>query len=214
MEERHQEQELENFKSAIRRDHSRRLAEMKASVEEQLSDIVISKRMKVEKEVERIREEQRKRYRFELRRQQSYMERQVRKLLMEIHSDILKDLEEDMRQKIQNLKQDHDNYNIVLERLISEGAAVLDQPFVLHLMKEDMEFLTCKYDALKIEAIETDMWGGCILEVPIPKNIFVDNTLKTRWIRLLPDLSERLTHDIDQFLGPTIQKFTRKLRLS
>lgn len=208
------QQELEDFESAIRKDYADRVAEMKTSAEERLSDIVISKRMKIEKEVEKIRESHRRLYRIERHKRQLRLKQCMRNLLMDVHSEIIASIGEEVRLKIVRLKQSQDDYRTVLDGLIDESARVLNRPFILHLEKEDMDLFSDKYDIIGIKEMGNDMWGGCVLEVPSPENILIDNTLKTRWKRLIPNLSERLSHDIDQFLEPAVQKFSRELRLS
>jgi vacuolar-type H+-ATPase subunit E/Vma4 len=211
-EERH---DLEHFKQAIRQDHMLQLEKLKTEIDEHLADVVIAKRMKVEREVETIRTDHTNRYRFMLYRQELHAKQQLRRCLMDLHSEMISQLEDRFRNGIESLRKDREKYKRVLQSLIDEGYAVFQSPFILKLTKEDSGlFSSSDIPVVEIREMDEDLLGGCILEFPDPVNAIFDNSFRTRWFRLLPELSERLTHEIDQCLGPTVQEFSRKLRIS
>lgn len=207
--------DLEHFKQAIRQDHLLQLEKLKNEIDEHLADVVIAKRMKVEREVETIRADHANLYRFMVHRQELHAKQQIRSCLMELHSEIISQLEDQIRNGISSLKKDREKYRRILQSLVDEAYVLFQSPFILNLTKEDTEIVVLPDTRIvEIREMDKDLWGGCILEFPDPVNATVDNSFRTRWIRLLPELSERLTYEIDQCLGPTVQEFSRKLRIS
>lgn len=207
--------DLEHFKQAIRQDHVLRLGKLKSEIDEHLADVVIAKRMKVEREVETIRADHTNRYRFMMYRQELHAKQQIRRCLMELHSERISQLEDQVRKGIASIKEDDEQYRRILQSLIDESYILFQSPFILKVTRGDGKILTSPDTRIiEIREVDDDLWGGCILEFPDPVNATVDNSFRTRWLRLLPELSERLTYEIDQCLGPTVQEFSRKLRIS
>ena len=208
-----QKPDLENFKKALRNDHLNRLAELKSSIDDQLADIVISKRMKVEKKVEQIRAEHRTLLKSRIQRQELHVQQQLRNCLIQIHAERIALVEVMLKEKILLLRKDTVKYEKVLNNLIIEGLQVIGKPSVLYLLKRDIPLVRRSSEILEIRENPYDIWGGSVIKESGSGQMIIDNTFRTRWLRMLPLLSERLTHEIDQVIGPTIKEYSRKLRI-
>ncbi len=209
-----QQVDLENFKQAIKNDHLHRLAELKSSIDDQLADIVISKRIKVEKQVEQIRAEHRSLLQSRLQRQELHVHQQVRNCLIQIHAERIALVEAKLKEKILLLREDTVKYEKVLNNLIIEGLQVIGKPSIIYLLKRDISLVHGSSEILDVRENFSDIWGGSFIEESGSGQMVIDNTFRTRWLKILPLLSERLTHEIDQIIGPTIKEFSRKLRIS
>lgn len=209
-----QKPDLENFKRALRNDHLNRLAELKSRIDDQLADIVISKRMKVEKQVEQIRAEHKELLQSHLQRQELHVQQQLRNCLIQIHEEKVALVEVRVKEKILLLRKDTVKYQQVLNNLIIEGLQIIGKPSIIYLLKTDMSLVHGSSEILEVRETPYDIWGGSVIKESGSGQMIIDNTFRTRWLRMLPLLSERLTHEIDQVIGPTIKEYSRKLRVS
>lgn len=206
--------ELDNFKNAIKNDYLQKVTLLRSETENQLADIVISRRMKVEKLVEEIRSGHRSRFQSRLHRQELHVQQQLRNCLMEIHSEMISIIESNVKEKILNLREDKAKYSGVMKELVNEGLELIGKPSVIYTLKNDALLVPERDDIQGVNESIDDIWGGCLIVEYGSGRMIVDNTLKTRWLRLFPQLSERLTYEIDKLLGPIVQEFARKLRIS
>ena len=187
--------DLSKFEAVLWAQHEERCSALKRSVDEDLADIIMARRLDVEKRVHDSRRSCKKRYEEGVAANRRRIELRKKDLEADLRKALLKRMEEALKLRFEEFRLSP-AYGQVMQYLFSEAREKFPLPSVLLLEKGDAVFLeaegTIEGRAEEIREDLKDVWGGLVLvEARKTRGRVFDNTFRARWNRLLPFFAER-----------------------
>ncbi len=183
---------IEKFKEALLEDKRRKLEQIRVETEHEISEMIVEKRLSVEKRVAGIRQEQQQRYETLLKSQMTMIRHTTLEQVGEYSRSLLEELEQNVFSFFSTILQDEEKYRDLLCFLYKEASNKIDGAVVVqvepghgHLLEE------CSGDVHIIEK-ETGSFGGCTA-FSEDKRHLIDNTLVTRWNKIKSDYMRRIS---------------------
>jgi hypothetical protein len=199
---------LEGFKKALLTQHQRRCLEIKREVDEDIADIITTRRIEVERMAHALRRSGEERLAGGLKNNRRRMELQKKICMSELQKSFFEHLEELVRLRVEEFRRSS-RYESAMRNLAAEALARFPFPAIVLVEKGDAACLSSPdaagvrgdiRDARKIQEIREDLrgvWGGLVLvEAGKERGRFLDNTLRTRWRRLHAVFAEKLWGEI------------------
>ena len=183
---------IEKFKEALLEDKRRKLEKIRVETEHEISEMIVEKRLSVEKRVAGLRQEQQQRYETLLKSQMTMIRHTTLEHVGEYSRSLLEELEQNVFSFFSTILQDEEKYRDLLCFLYKEASNKIDGAVVVqvepghgHLLEE------CSGDVHIIEK-ETGSFGGCTV-FSEDKRHLIDNTLVTRWNKIKSDYMRRIS---------------------
>ena len=115
-------------------------------------------------------------------------------------------------EEIQHIKIDTKKYGDILCSLIAEGVEAMGKDAIVYVDSGDSVYLVDRSVSQEVREKCIPRWGGCVIESPDGARVF-DNTLKTRWERMHPDVIKALSREVRRIVAE-YPEFVSELRLS
>ncbi|MDR1648750.1 MAG: hypothetical protein LBR71_00690 [Synergistaceae bacterium] len=194
---------LEGFKKALLIQHRKRCLEMKREVDEDLADIITTRRIEVEKIVRDLRRSSEKRLAAGLKNNRRYAELQKKICMSELQKGFFEHLEELVRFRVEAFRRSS-RYESAMRALALEALDHFPFPAVALVERGDAACLPAPgaFGAgpgiiQEVREELRDVWGGLVLvEAGKERGRVLDNTLRTRWRRLHSAFAEKLWGEI------------------
>jgi len=204
--------DLEPFKESLLREHELRIEALRDTTGKRIAELLSRKRIGVEQEIAALSRHYEARYVSLLASSLFSVRSRYRGEFLKETNRLLSRVEKLFIDSIQKLKKDRNKYGDMLCSLISEGAEVMGTHSIVYVDSGDSVFLADRKISNEIREKYLPRWGGCILESPDGARVF-DNTLKTRWERMHPDVIKDLSREVRRIVAE-YPEFVRELRLS
>jgi hypothetical protein len=199
---------LEGFKKALLIQHRKRCLEMKREVDEDLADIITTRRIEVEKIVHDLRRSSEERLAGGLKNNRRYAELQKKICMSELQKGFFEHLEELVRSRMEAFRRSS-RYESAMRNLALEALNHFPFPAVALVERGDAGFLPVSVSVpgafgagpgaiREVREELRDVWGGLVL-VEAGKERrgkVLDNTFRTRWRRLHSAFAEKLWSEI------------------
>jgi vacuolar-type H+-ATPase subunit E/Vma4 len=204
--------DLEGFKRALLIQHQKRCVKMKREADEDLADIITTRRIEVEKIVHDLRRACEKRLAEGLRNNRRCAELQKKIRMSELQKGFFEHLEELVRSRVEAFRRSP-RYESAMRNLALEALEHFPFPAIALVEKGDAACLsalaadTCQGSQKTRETGEIreireelrDVWGGLVLvEAGKERGRLLDNTFRTRWRRLHTAFAEKLWEEIHE----------------
>ncbi|GEM_PF-1634570 len=184
--------DIEKFKEALIEDKKRKFEQIRVETEHKISEMIVEKRLSVEKRVAGLRQEQKQRYEALFNSQMTMIRHTTLEQVGDYSRFLLDELEQNVFSFFSTILQDEDKYRDLLCFLYKEASNKIDGAVVVqvepghgHLLEE------CSGDVHIIEK-ETGSFGGCTV-FSEDKRHLVDNTLVTRWNKVKSHYMRRIS---------------------
>ncbi|MGC9371972.1 MAG: V-type ATP synthase subunit E [Thermovirgaceae bacterium] len=201
--------DLEAFKASLRAEYRKRIEELRAQYEEELSDAASKKRQEVELQVARMRSDQKRRYRKALKEAQEHILAEMRHKVSDFTNESVALALENIKERITRLREDPKTYAPLVRDLVTEAVDVLGEPALVFVDVGECD-LTPEHPLIeRVQEEPMDCWGGCMVKDAATGSRLVDNSLKTRWKRAEKSLRFLLSesfHDVFEILERTAQQ--------
>jgi hypothetical protein len=193
--------DLEGFKKALMIQHQERCLKMKREVDEDLADIITTRRIEVEKIVHDLRRSGEKRLAEGLKNNRRYAELQKKVRISELQKGFFEHLEELVRFRVEEFRRS-DRYESAMRNLALEALEHFPFPAVALVERGDAAYLSAfgaggHRGIREVREELRDVWGGLVLaEAGKERGRLLDNTFRTRWRRLHTAFAEKLWGEI------------------
>lgn len=183
---------IEKFKEALLEDKRRKLEKIRVETEHEISEMIVEKRLSVEKRVAGLRQEQQQRYETLLKSQMTMIRHTTLEHVGEYSRSLLEELEQNVFSFFSTILQDEEKYRDLLCFLYKEASNKIDGAVVVQVEPGHGHLLEdCSGDVHIIEK-ETGSFGGCTV-FSEDKRHLIDNTLVTRWNKIKSDYMRRIS---------------------
>lgn len=187
--------QLQEFKRALEAEHQARFKQEEQRLDAELGEIVAQRRIEVEKEVARRRAAQRRRgrdleesLRMELLRDlRQELARQVQEMMISLEKDLFAELE---------ILRKTPRYERALDRLVHQGLEMIGERASVVVSQGESRFLSGYGEGVLLEETDDLPDGGCRVILHPGGDHVVDNSLRSRWERLVRELSKEISHRV------------------
>jgi vacuolar-type H+-ATPase subunit E/Vma4 len=192
--------DVEGFKRALLIQYQKRCREMKRDVDEDLADIITTRRIEVEKIVHDLRRSSEKRLAEGLKNNRRCAELRKKVSMSELQKGFFEHLEELVRSRVEEFRRSP-RYESAMRNLALEALEHFPFPAVALVERGDAACLSALADGSggvrEVREELRDVWGGLVLaEAGKERGRFLDNTFRTRWRRLHAAFAEKLWEEI------------------
>lgn len=188
--------EFLEFERALEAEHRERLRGEEMQLDEELGEIVSVRRIEVEKEVTFRRETQQKKARDLRESLKMELLRDLRQRLALEVQEILSSLEIQVFDELQAFRGSRE-YEETLCLLAREGLSVVgDRALILVPTGEKKALIRALGEGVLVRETEDLPDGGCLVIRHPEGDHLVDNSLRTRWERLIRELSKEISHRV------------------
>ena len=206
--------DVEQFKAALKEEYEKKMGNMKAIMEKDISEKLFDARRETELRIHSLKEEQKKRYSDLLEREKRIALLKVRgEALVEI-SELFSQIKANIVTEIEKIRVDRKRYKSILENLVTEALDALGGRGVVKVFPGEGSLVPS--DPRIDEVVEDESglsWGGCIVEDTKTRSLLVDNSIGTRWKQhekiFIQEFSENFEDVLQRF-----DRFSRELRIS
>ena len=178
--------DISGFREALLEQAENRVLILKREADEEIAEMVASRRMEAEQAVHRLRVSQQNRLKEGLRSNR----RRAEEDMMLIRAGILRHLAEALEERVGALLRDlrrSESYKDVMAVLMDEVKASLGPSTVILVEEGDAAALKFLRNVKDVREELRDTWGGFVLLDERTSRV-IDNTFHARWKRLLPVL--------------------------
>lgn len=204
--------ELHFFKESLVKEHEQRIEALRNATGKRVAERLSLKRIEVEKEIAALRIQHEARYASLLSSSLSCVRSRYRSEFLKETNRLYSSIERLFFENIQNIKIDKENYTNILCSLIDEGIKTIGNDAIVYVDLGDSVYLIDRNVSHDVREKCLPRWGGCVIESPDGVRVF-DNTLKTRWERMYPDVIKALSREVRRIVSE-YPEFVIELRLS
>jgi vacuolar-type H+-ATPase subunit E/Vma4 len=190
--------QLEEFKRALEAEHEARFREEERRLDAELGEIVAQRRIEVEKEVARLRADQRRRARDLEESLKMELLREMRQDLAHQVQEMMAALESELFEELKTLRGTS-RYELALDRLVRQGLELVGDRARVVVPRGESGLLRGYGETVLIEESDDLPDGGClVIQLPGEDHV-VDNSLRSRWERLVRELAKEISHRVTPF---------------
>ncbi len=204
--------ELHPFKESLIREHEIRIEALRNATGKRIAETLSRKRIEVEKEIAAMSREHEGQYASLLASSLLCVRSRYRGEFLKETNRLFSRIEKLFVESIQLIKKDKVKYSGILYSLISEGIEIIGINSIVYVDFGDSVFLADRSVPIEVREKYLPRWGGCVIESPDGARVF-DNTMKTRWERMYPDVVKVLSREVRRIVAE-YPEFVRELRLS
>ena len=204
--------DFEAIKEALVQEHTLRLDALRRKTEAQIAEMLSGKRFEVERQLEIIESEQGERFSAFVKNGKMRLRSRYREAFLKQVAALFASVGSLYHDRILRMKNDPGEYGDVLSALIAEGISLIGNDAVALVETGESCVLDGRVLPCRVREVSLERWGGCILESCDGSRI-VDNTLKTRWERMYPEVIKALSREVRRIVSE-YPEFVRELRLS
>ncbi len=186
------EMDMEKFKKALLDEKDRKLEAIRQETEKRISDLIVDKRLIVEKKVSSLRKEQKERYERFIKREEEAINHLVLTQVEDFSSELMELMEKRILSGFEDLLSNKGKYRIVLNKLAGEGLQIIDGPVDIQVEPGQSDLIDRSDRIENIHEKDTGSCGGCII-FSADGRIIIDNRLLYRWKRIKPEYLRRLS---------------------
>ena len=204
--------ELHSFKESLVKEHEQKIESLRNATGKRIAEMLSRKRIDVEQEIAALN-------RNHEARQASLLASSLLRVRSRYRSEFLKEanrlfssVEKMFFEEIQHIKIDTKKYGDILCSLIAEGVEAMGKDAIVYVDSGDSVYLVDRNVSHDVREKCLPRWGGCVIESPDGARVF-DNTLKTRWERMYPDVIKALSREVRRIVAE-YPEFVSELRLS
>ena len=204
--------ELHSFKESLVKEHEQRIETLRNATGKRVAEMLSLKRIEVEKEIAALSRQHEARYASLLSSSLLCVRSRYRSEFLKETNRLYFSVEKRFFESIQNIKIDRNKYSNILCSLIDEGIKTIGNDAIVYVDSGDSVYLVDRNVSHDVREKCLPRWGGCVIESPDGARVF-DNTLKTRWERMYPDVIKALSREVRRIVAE-YPEFVSELRLS
>jgi vacuolar-type H+-ATPase subunit E/Vma4 len=186
------------FKRALEAEYREKLRGEEAHLDEELGEIVALRRVEVEKEISRRREDQKKRARELQESLKMQLLRDLRQQLAHEVQRMVSSLEVQVFDSLQDLRRSP-RYEEALCRFAREGCAMVGDKVLIMVAPGEGDALRILGESVFVEETTDLSEGGCMVIRHPEGDHIVDNSLRSRWEHLVREVSKEISHHVAPF---------------
>ena len=187
--------QLQEFKRALEAEHQARFQQEEQHLDAELGEIVAQRRIEVEKEVARLRAAQRRRGRELEESLRMELLRDLRQGLAREVQDMMTSLENDLFVELEALRNTP-RYERALSRLVRQGLEMIGDRATVSVPRGESSLLSEYGEGVFLEETDDLPDGGCRVILRPGGDHIVDNSLRSRWERLVRELAKEISHRV------------------
>jgi len=195
--------DLEGFKKALYEDHQEILRTLQEDMEQEISDKLSSTRIAVERSVGDLRTQQQDTYRSMKERENLLLEQKKREFLNHLVIDQYSKIQEQVFQKLDQLRRRPELYKPILNDLIREALASFSTNPLIMVEKDDLDLIDEDLISNPVKSAEIATRGGCLVLDHQDNRIVIDNTMVSRMGRIKDSLLLRIAERINEIVRHT-----------